>query len=254
MDGPNQMVDSGVTSSAGGRLGWRLATGGVAAFLVAVPFTLLVVLVLAKATWLSRLDQGVADRTHGLIAKSPFLAEVLRLVGRGTEPWVLRAVALGIAIVLFRRGWRRVALWLVVTMAIGGVLGLVLKSLVARARPTFTDPFTVAGGYSFPSGHALNSLLFAGCLVVLWYPRLRGGARLAAWVATIAFTLLVGIDRIGLGVHYVSDVIAGWVVALATVLATVAAFAIWQREEGLTEASPKQGLDPEGRHDHARRS
>jgi len=56
------------------------------------------------------------------------------------------------------------------------------------------------------------------------------------------------------GFLYSIGFLAGWVVALATVLATVAAFAIWQREEGLTEASPKQGLDPEGRHDHVHRS
>jgi undecaprenyl-diphosphatase len=233
------------TAPAGRRLGWRFVAAAAAAFLAAVPLTLLVVLVLAKTGWLGRLDQGVAIRMHRLVLESPVLVDALRAVGRVTEPWALRAVAVVIAVVLWRRGRRRVAIWLAVTMAIGGALGVVLKVVVARARPTFTDPITVAGGYSFPSGHALNSMLFVACLVVLWYPRLRGGARVGAWAATFAFILLVGVDRVGLGVHYVSDVVAGWVVALATVLATVAAFAVWQREEGITPASPQRGLDPE---------
>jgi membrane-associated phospholipid phosphatase len=243
--GPEQTGPGELTSSAKRRLGWRFTAAAAAAFLVAVPFTLLVVLVLANAPWLGRIDQGVADRMHGLVLGSSVLTDGLRVVGRVTEPWVLRAIALAIAVALWRGGRRRVAIWLGVTMAVGGALGIVLKELVARARPTFTDPITVAGGYSFPSGHALNSFLFAGCLVVLWHPRLRGGRRIAAWLATIAFAVLVAADRVGLGVHYISDVVAGWVVALATVLATVAAFAIWQREEGIPKASPQRGLDPE---------
>jgi membrane-associated phospholipid phosphatase len=241
----DQNVPSELTSSAKRRLGWRFVVAAAAAFVVAVPFTLLVVLVLAQAQWLGRIDEGVANRRHALVLGSSVLTDGLQGVGRVTDPWVLRAIALAIAVVLWRGGRRRVAVWLCVTMAVGGALGIVLKELVARARPTFTDPIAVAGGYSFPSGHALNSFLFASCLVVLWYPRLRGGPRIAAWVATIAFVVLVGVDRIGLGVHYVSDVVAGWVVALATVLATVAAFAIWQREEGIIEASPQRGLDPQ---------
>jgi membrane-associated phospholipid phosphatase len=245
IQGPDRTEAGELTTPAERRLGRRFATAAAAAFLAAVPFTLLVVLVLAKAPWLSRLDQSVANRMHRLVLESPALTSGLKWVGVVTEPWVLRVIALVIAVVLWRRGSRRVALWLGVTMAVGGVLGVVLKDVVARARPTFVDPIAVAGGYSFPSGHALNSMLFGACLVVLWHPRLRGGPRIAAWAATVAFVLLVAFDRVGLGVHYVSDVVAGWVVGLATVLATVSAFAIWQREEGITEASPQQGLDPE---------
>jgi undecaprenyl-diphosphatase len=109
-------------------------------------------------------------------------------------------------------------------MAVAGLLSVVLKQLVSRARPSFTDPVTVAGGYSFPSGHALNSMAFAACAVILLHPVLAGRGRTVLWALAAAFVLLVGFDRVALGVHYVSDVLAGWTVGLATVLATAAMF------------------------------
>jgi membrane-associated phospholipid phosphatase len=234
-----------VTPQQDVRLGTRFAFAAVAVFLIAVPFSLLVVLVLAKNQTLARLDLRVATNLHALLLHRPVLADAMIVVGRITEPWVLRALAAIIAIVLWHRGRRRVAAWLVVTMAVGGTIGVLLKVIIARARPHFTDPVTVAGGYSFPSGHALNSVLFVSCLLVLVLPAASGVPRVVAWAAGIGLVLLVGVDRIGLGVHYLSDVLAGWVVALATVAATVAAFETWRREQGMPPASTETGLDEE---------
>jgi hypothetical protein len=57
--------------------------------------------------------------------------------------------------------------------------------------------------------------------------------------------LLTGFDRVGLGVHYVSDVLAGWVVALACLAGTSAAFEVWRREEGRQPSTPDEGVEPE---------
>ncbi len=100
-------------------------------------------------------------------------------------------------------------------MAVGGILGVLLKLLVDRARPAFPEPVAHASGYSFPSGHALNSMLGVGVLLLVFLPVLRGTGRIIAYVAGAAVVLLTGYDRVALGVHYVSDVLAGWVVALA---------------------------------------
>jgi undecaprenyl-diphosphatase len=135
--------------------------------------------------------------------------------------------------------------WLVATMTIGGLLSVVLKDIVQRARPVFDDPIAVILGYSFPSGHALNAMLGAGCLIVLLHPRTHGARRALLWAGAIAFLLLVGLDRIAIGAHFVSDVLAGWVIGAATVCATVAAFAVWRSEEGLPPPSTEVGLDPE---------
>ena len=206
------------------RIGVRLALGTAAAVLVAVPFTLLTVLVLAKSQGLARVDQNTADRLHTLMLDHPWLTTTMVWVGRITEPWLLRGVAVVVGVLLWRRGARRSAGWLVGTMAVAGLLSVVLKLLVSRTRPAFTDPVTVAGGYSFPSGHALNSMAFAACAVILLSPALAGRSRALLVASAVGFVLLVGFDRVSLGVHYVSDVLAGWTVGLATALATAAAF------------------------------
>ena len=92
---------------------------------------------------------------------------------------------LGVAIWLWRRGAQRLAVWAVVTMAVGGVLGVLLKLLVDRARPAFPEPVAHASGYSFPSGHALNSMLGVGVLLLVFLPVLRGTGRIVAYAGSV---------------------------------------------------------------------
>jgi undecaprenyl-diphosphatase len=57
--------------------------------------------------------------------------------------------------------------------------------------------------------------------------------------------LLTGFDRVALGVHYVSDVVAGWIVALACLAGTAGAFEVWRREHGRPASTPSEGVDPD---------
>jgi undecaprenyl-diphosphatase len=212
--------------TAAARIGVRSTLGTLAAFLLAVPFTLLLLLVTSESERIERLDRGVADRLHAVVSGQPAATTTLEWIGRVTDPWLLRAGALALAIALAVRGRRRAAAWLVVTVIIGGLVGVGLKYLVGRARPVFDEPVYVATGYSFPSGHALNSLLIAlAVLVVLWPGLGRTGRIVGTSLATL-FVLVVGWDRVALGVHFVTDVIGGWTVAVAVVAATAAAFLI----------------------------
>lgn len=115
--------------------------------------------------------------------------------------------------------------------AIGaGVIGLaalaveIIKSTVARERPDLLEPILVEHGFSFPSGHASLSMVAYGILAVLvtrsFLPR---GTRLAAFGMLAGLVFLIGLSRVWLGVHYPSDVIAGWV-AGATVVLVYASF------------------------------
>lgn len=204
------------------RLSSRLVLGGLAAALIAVPFTLLMVLVLGESEELERIDHSIADSVYDQVLPRPWLRETFEVLSVATDPNVWRVLAAVIAVVLWRRGRRRVVAWLVATMAVGGLLVPLLKQVVARARPEFDEPLATASGYSFPSGHALNSMLFAGVIVVLAHAYTRG--RLVVWLAALVIVLVTAVDRVGLGVHYASDVLAGWVVGLATVIAMTAAF------------------------------
>ena len=148
----------------------------------------------------SDLDRSVADSLNSVARGDGALVRRCWTAGRSLfDPWVFRLVVLGVAVWLWRRGAKRLAAWAVVTMVVGGVLGVVLKLLVDRARPAFPEPVAHASGYSFPSGHALNSMLCVGVLILVFLPVLRGAGRLLAYAVGALLVLLTGFDRVALG-------------------------------------------------------
>jgi undecaprenyl-diphosphatase len=96
------------------------------------------------------------------------------------------------------------------TPVLGTILNSVIKALVKRPRPSF-DPLMHYGGYSFPSGHSSGAVLVLGCVMVLISSFMIKRQR--CYVINIVifiFILLVGYSRIYVGVHYPSDVLAGF--------------------------------------------
>lgn len=103
-------------------------------------------------------------------------------------------------------------------IALGGsaLLNIGTKLLFARDRPALWESIVSELSYSFPSGHAMGSATLAWVLVLLaWHTRWRWPVMLGM----TAFVLLVGFSRVYLGVHYPSDILAGWAVASAWVVA-----------------------------------
>ena len=109
--------------------------------------------------------------------------------------------------------WPRAAAWLAVGVSGSVVLDTSLKLLFHRVRPVpFFGP--LPNSYSFPSGHALSSFCFYGILAGLLDTRMRSLAvRISIWIAAALLVLAIGVSRIYLGVHYPTDVIAGYVAA-----------------------------------------
>jgi membrane-associated phospholipid phosphatase len=208
------------------RFGVRTVLAVVGAFLVAGPLALIVVLVLTKSPGLRRFDQRIEQNVHGYVVERPALEDALRVGSAALHPRVMWLVVGVTAVALWQRGMRRHAVWAVVTIAIGASIDTPVKELIARARPVFTDPVATAPGYSFPSGHALNTMVVGAGAVVLGWRATRGRPwrRAALLTGAAALVLLTGFDRVGLGVHYVSDVVGGWIIGLAVVLASAAAF------------------------------
>jgi undecaprenyl-diphosphatase len=208
------------------RLGVRAALAAAGVLVAVVPVTLLAVLVRTHSGTLRSIDEGVAGAAHRFVVDKPALREALGIGSVVLHPRVMWGVAGVTAVVLWRRGKRRWALWAVVTVAVGGGIDTPLKEIVARARPVFDVPVATAPGFSFPSGHALNAMLIGAGAVVLGWRGTRGRPAARALLLGGATTLVVvtGLDRVGLGVHYTSDVVGGWLIGLATVLVTTAAF------------------------------
>lgn len=226
-------------------LGLRLSLAVLAAVLAVVPLALLIVLVTRGWAPLRSLDVGVDHSLHAYAVHSPAFVSFLLLVSRVLDPMVFRAACAAVALWLLTRGLPRLAAWVVLTMTVGGLLGVLLKTVVGRSRPHLPDPVASAGGLSFPSGHALNSFLGCGVLLLVFLPALSRRGRIVASSLAAAATALVGFSRVGLGVHYVSDVVGGWVVAATVLAATSAAFETWRRSLGRPASGIEQGVEPE---------
>src|SRR5690606_13280024 len=101
-----------------------------------------------------------------------------------------------------------------IVASVGGaaILNIALKSIFERPRPDLWEQLVNEQSYSFPSGHAMASLaLAASAVLLLWQTRWR----MPAVILGSVYVLLVGFSRMYLGVHYLTDVLAGWVISLA---------------------------------------
>lgn len=123
---------------------------------------------------------------------------------------VLTAIVAGYLLVI-RRG--ATAGFLVAAVAGGALMGRLLKAIFDRPRPDIVTHLVEVNSASFPSGHAMNSAVVFLTLGVL-LSRIHSGRRVRAYVLTVAIllTLTIGFSRVYLGVHWPSDVIAGWMV------------------------------------------
>lgn len=126
------------------------------------------------------------------------------------------AVLFGLGLWLARR--RREALFGAVGVGGACVIDLIAKAVFQRARPDLWLSIAPEHDYGFPSGHSmLSSAMVFVLLLLLWRSRARRALQVLATLAGVAFMLLVGASRLYLGVHYPSDVLAGWAASLAWV-------------------------------------
>ncbi|KAA1380446.1 YegS/Rv2252/BmrU family lipid kinase [Aeromicrobium fastidiosum] len=185
----------------------------VITWLVAVPsvvFAFLVVAVATETSAVMRLDLDVAARAYDVTSRSDgfvsFLEAVALVFGNISCAVVLALVA----VYAFVRRERAVALWIVLsaTAAIGG--NALLKLAFTRTRPSFDEPLYEIGGYSFPSGHSAGAgMFFTVAILVAIILTGRGWRRRVLITVFVVLALGVGASRVFLGVHYLSDVVAG---------------------------------------------
>lgn len=118
------------------------------------------------------------------------------------------------------------ALFMAVTVGGATLLNIVLKLIFERPRPELWQQLIVEHSFSFPSGHAMASSALAFSLIVLFW---RTKQRYVVVALALVYVLVIGVSRLYLGVHYPTDVLAGWLISGAWV-ALVAAI-MWRRHE-----------------------
>lgn len=193
------------------------------------PYVLIAFVLIAGATWaFTELADSVLDGDTATIDEKLLLA--MREPGDATDPlgpgWFeetarditgLGGIGILILITLFVAGFlvlqrkRHTAIYLVLAVGSGMLVSTVLKIVFARPRPDLVPHATVVYTNSFPSGHSMMSavtFLTIGALLAGTQP----GFRLKAYLLGVAalLTLLVGLSRVYLGVHWPTDVLAGW--------------------------------------------
>ncbi|KJY40995.1 phosphatase PAP2 family protein [Streptomyces sp. A1547] len=228
------------------RFGARLAVTSAATALAAVPFSLALVLVESRWAPLHRLDQGAAERLHRSVLGHPAWVRVLEFLTQVVwGPLTMRLLVAAVVVWLLWRRALRLAAWAACTATVGGLVGLLAKNAVERARPHLPDPVAHAPGFSFPSGHAMTATTSCAVLLLVLIPLVPRAWRPLPWVLAAASVVGVGFTRVALGVHWVSDVVGGWLLGLAVVTATAFAFEAWRSDIGRPRTTPAQGLEPE---------
>ena len=172
-------------------------------------------------------DQSIADWLHAR-ATDPLteLFEAVTTLGNGI---VLAGVTAIAAYLLARRGRGREAVLVVLAFAGAEVLSWSLKLGFRRDRPFFTDPLATESTFSFPSGHSTVSLAVYGALAVVLARQLPRRRRALPLAAAAVLVGLIGFSRMYLGVHFLTDVLAGFAVGTAWLAACVVTLDLHQR-------------------------
>lgn len=226
-------------------LGFTVAFGAVVACL---SLFLVLVEVVFDAEDLARLDRQAHDALYGLIGPREDLIAGVTFFGNNATLITL-VVLVSLGLVLARRYWS--AFRVVFASGLGGLVVVGLKHFFERARPL--DQVLPASGYSFPSGHAFASTVFYGMMVYLvWRLTGRRWARALASVLGVGAFLAIGLSRVYLNVHYLTDVLAGWAAALAWLIASLLLIDTVERrtrsqDEAIEEEERPEDATPEPR-------
>lgn len=180
------------------------------------------------------LADAAAERSAGLSTA----AIVLTTIGNTAAMAVLAVV---VGAVLFVRGHRAEGVYLVAAMASASLVFTVVKGVLDRPRPPAALQVVRETNGSLPSGHATMSATVIGAIVILAWPYLERRGRVLATVAAVLWVGAVGGTRIYLGVHWFSDVSAGWTLGLGWATTCAATLFWWQARA--TPPTPRPTTD-----------
>ena len=171
-----------------------------------------------------RLDEAVSRALYAGDDRSALTGVLLEVLTTPGATWFRVVASLPVLFWLgTRRAWRTAA-WVVTANVLVGPLTALLKETFGRVRPAFENGGATYDGLSFPSGHSSGIATLVTIALVLAWPRLPARQRRLALAAGAALVVLVGLTRMWLGVHFLSDVLGGWAFGAAWTLLVALAF------------------------------
>lgn len=187
------------------RRGW---TGGAGTFVLALLLVLCIALAQRQGS-LDALNLGAmqaAGRARDMAGGAWITLGMQGASLVGSTSGRLLILVVSAALLLWRRGVRT-ALWLAMTVLAGMLLNVALKQVFAAPRPDLLPHLDIVHTYSFPSGHAAGNMILFGALAMVVAGR-------SAYGAAALIIVVIGCSRVWLGVHWPSDVLAGWIEGL----------------------------------------
>jgi membrane-associated phospholipid phosphatase len=172
----------------------------------------------------------------GRSLRTPARTALARTVSDLARPDVMTALGAASILIAWRSArWRNEAILMAVTLSGGGTIIGTIKYRYARQRPSLAEALATEETFSFPSGHSFIALCFYGTLAYWWMKGKPLPERLGIGAAGASFIALVGASRVYLGVHYPSDVLAGYAAAFPWLTACLTAYEKYERQLLLEE-------------------
>ena len=171
-----------------------------------------------------RLDAEVSEALYAGDHRARAMDWLLEVLTAPGLSWVRFLVFLPVLVALARRSAWWTAGWLLAAVVLIAPLTTGLKEYVGRIRPPFADGGARYDSLSFPSGHSSGIATLVTVALVLFWPLLSAVARRWALLAGVVLVVVVGVSRLWLGVHYLSDVVGGWSLGVAWTLLTALLF------------------------------
>ncbi len=178
---------------------------------------------------------AVADRpVVGFLAahREPWLITAMQVITNVGSPRgaAITATVVGVALAWARRSWLPL---LIAALGAGGIalINITVKGLVGRPRPPLATAVVQESSFSFPSGHTIGTTvvwLLSAWMVSRWVISGRAG-RAAVWTGALLLIAAVGTSRVYLGVHFPSDVLAGWVLGAAWAVTVALVVTVWEQ-------------------------
>jgi len=171
-----------------------------------------------------RLDRAVSTALYAGDDRSAFVDGLLHVLTSPGYTWFRVAVLAPVAVALVLRRLWWTAAWVLTAVVLVGPLTTLLKEAVGRVRPQFAQGGAQLDSLSYPSGHASGVATLVTTALMLAWPRLAPATRRVCLAAGIALVVIVGLTRMWLGVHYLTDVVGGWSLGVAWTLTVALAF------------------------------
>jgi membrane-associated phospholipid phosphatase len=185
-----------------------------------------------------RLDGVVSEALYAGDHRAVALNDLLEVLTAPGLAWFRFVVFLPVLVLLVRRRAWWTAAWVLTAVALIGPLNTALKHYFGRVRPDFAQGGARLESLSYPSGHSSGIATLVTVALVLAWPLMAARARHWALAAGVALVLLVGLTRMWLGVHFLSDVVGGWSLGVAWSLLTALLFGAFA--EGRASLRPQE--------------